>query len=116
MKTATLRCVQKVGQHGSKNFDDAGILAAVHLPVRGISPAEENPYGHPKPELLKRLATAGVRICGQTATAQVLILTDGNHLEVNCFVACPETFGSTAPAQAQTATSRGATRAKAKNR
>jgi hypothetical protein len=55
--------------------------------------------GHPNAELLKRLETARVRIQRTDRDGAVHILTDGNQLEVNCFVACPDTFRSTAPAQ-----------------
>ena len=106
----------KVGHHGSKNSTLPGFLAAVHPRVAVISAGEDNPYGHPNPELLERLAAAGVRILRTDRDGAVHILTDGNQLEVNCFGRCADRFGSTAPAQVQTATSRGATRAKAKNR
>jgi hypothetical protein len=81
-----------------------------------ISAGEDNPYGHPNRELIERLETAGVRILRTDGDGAVPILTDGSRLEVSCFVACSGAFGSTAPAQAQTARSREATRATTKNR
>jgi len=107
--------VLKVGHHGSKNSTMPDFLAAVHPRLAVISAGEDNPYGHPNPELIERLETAGVRILRTDRDGAVHILTDGNQLEVSCFVACSDTFGSTAPATAETARSREATRATAKN-
>jgi hypothetical protein len=51
---------------------------------------EDNPYGHPNQELLDRLKLAGVRILRTDRDGAVRVLTDGNRLEITCFVACPE--------------------------
>jgi competence protein ComEC len=98
-ETALGRDVLKVGRHGSKNSTMPGFLAAVHPRVAVISAGEHNPYGHPNPELLERLAAAGVRIL--RTDGAVHVLTDGKGLEISCFVACPETTGRTASARAQ---------------
>ena len=58
---------------------------------RQISSAgEENPYGHPSPELLQRLTD-------QEGAVQVR--TDGHNLNVSCFVACPESATQSGRAQ-----------------
>ncbi|HKW57763.1 MAG TPA: DNA internalization-related competence protein ComEC/Rec2 [Candidatus Acidoferrum sp.] len=89
---ATLRAdVLKVGHHGSRNSTTADFLAAVRPDIAVISAGEDNPYGHPNAELLQRLATAGVRTLRTDHDGAVHILTDGNQLEVNCFVACTAT-------------------------
>jgi competence protein ComEC len=93
--------VLKVGHHGSKNSTMPGFLAAVHPLVAVISDGEDNPYGHPNPELLERLTTAGVRILRTDRDGAVHVLTDGKQLEISCYVACPETAGRTASALAQ---------------
>jgi competence protein ComEC len=99
---AALRAdILKVGHHGSKNSTTAGFLAAMHPSVAVISAGEDNPYGHPNPELLERLENAEVRILRTDRDGAVRVLTDGNDLEVSCFVACPEKRGSAASAQAQ---------------
>ena len=66
-----------------------------------ISAGEDNPYGHPNPELLARLETAGVRILRTDRDGAVHIVTDGKELEVSCFVACPERSAGNASALAQ---------------
>ena len=93
--------VLKVGHHGSKNSTMPGFLAAVHPRVAVISAGEDNPYGHPNRELLERLTAAGVRILRTDRDGAVHVLTDGKELKISCFVACPETAGSTASSLAQ---------------
>ena len=54
--------VLKIGHHGSKNSTTPEFLATVQPLVGIISAGEDNPYGHPSPELLERLENAGVRV------------------------------------------------------
>lgn len=49
---------------------------------------ERNPYGHASPELLERLETAGVRNLRTDGDDAVDVLTDGQQIEIPCFVAC----------------------------
>jgi competence protein ComEC len=93
--------VLKVGHHGSKNSTMPGFLAAVRPRVAVISVGEDNSYGHPNTELLERLTDAGVRILRTDREGAVHILTDGNRLEISCFVACPEKTSGANSAQAQ---------------
>ncbi len=51
--------VLKIGHHGSKNSTTTEFLAAVQPRFGIISVGEDNPYGHPSPELLERLENAG---------------------------------------------------------
>ena len=51
--------VLKVGHHGSKNSTTQEFLDAVAPTIAIISSGEDNPYGHPSPELLERLETSG---------------------------------------------------------
>lgn len=93
--------VLKVGHHGGKNSTMPGFLAAVHPSIAVISAGEDNPYGHPNPELLERLENAGVRILRTDREGAVHVLTDGKEIEVSCFVACPEKSGRAVSAQTQ---------------
>jgi competence protein ComEC len=93
--------VLKVGHHGSKNSTTAEFLKAVHPGVAVISVGEDNPYGHPNQELLDRLKLTGVRILRTDRDGAVHVLTDGNRLEISCFVACRETAGRNASGQTQ---------------
>jgi len=81
--------VLKIGHHGSKNSTTEEFLEAVRPQLGIISVGEANPYGHPSPELLERLEAAGVRILRTDREGAVHVLTDGQQLEIRCFVACP---------------------------
>jgi competence protein ComEC len=82
--------VLKVGHHGSKNSSMPDFLSAVEPKLAVISAGEENPYGHPSPELIDRLRQAGIPTLRTDTNGAVHILTDGKKLEVSCFSACPE--------------------------
>jgi competence protein ComEC len=61
--SADLRAdVLKVGHHGSKNSMTQEFLDAVAPTIAIISAGEDNPCGHPSPELLERLEASGVRV------------------------------------------------------
>jgi beta-lactamase superfamily II metal-dependent hydrolase len=65
-------------------------LAAVHPQIAVISSGEENPYGHPSPELLERLEQSGARILRTDRDGAVQIVTDGRDLRVNCYLGSAE--------------------------
>jgi competence protein ComEC len=81
--------ILKVGHHGSKNSTMPDFLAAVRPKIAIISSGEGNPYGHPSPELLERLERAGIRVLRTDTNGAIHVLTDGERIEVSCFVACP---------------------------
>jgi competence protein ComEC len=85
--------VLKVGHHGSKNSTMPDFLAAVAPRISIISAGEENPYGHPNPELLERLEESGTRLLRTDRDGAVRVVTDGHALQVSCFVACAESVG-----------------------
>jgi competence protein ComEC len=93
--------VLKVGHHGSKNSSTLPFLAAVHPTVGVISAGEDNPYGQPNPELIERLQNAHVRILRTDQDGAVHVLTDGNSLEISCYVACPDSANATVLRQTQ---------------
>jgi competence protein ComEC len=98
----TLRAdVLKIGHHGSKNSTTPDLLAAVRPKIGVISAGKDNPYGHPSAELLERLKNAGVRILRTDQEGAVRILTDGQSLEISCYVACPAGTEDAASVRAQ---------------
>nr|MBQ8244685.1 DNA internalization-related competence protein ComEC/Rec2 [Oscillospiraceae bacterium] len=54
--------VMIAGHHGSKHSTCEELLAAVRPEVVCISAGEKNPFGHPAPELLQRLAEFGCTV------------------------------------------------------
>jgi competence protein ComEC len=91
--------VLKVGHHGSKNSTMPQFLSAVDPQIAVISSGEENPYGHPSPELLQRLEQSGARILRTDRDGAVQILTDGRDLRVNCYLACVQSSVESGSAQ-----------------
>jgi len=81
--------VLKIGHHGSKNSSTAEFLAAIDPQIAIISAGEQNPYGHPSPELLDRLEDHHMRVLRTDREGAIQVLTDGHDLRVNCYVACP---------------------------
>jgi competence protein ComEC len=80
--------VLKVGHHDSKNSAIPEFLAAVQPRQGVISSGEDNPYGHPSPQLLERLRQAGIPTLRTDSNGAIHILTDGKILQVSRFVAC----------------------------
>jgi len=89
----------QVGHHGSKNSTMTEFLSAVASQVTIIYAGEENPSGHPSPELLQRLEESGVRVLRTDHDGAVQIRTDGHNLQVRCFNSCPETGNQLGSAQ-----------------
>lgn len=52
----------KVPHHGSASSTTSGLLAAVRPRLALISCGRGNPYGHPAPEVLRRLTATGARV------------------------------------------------------
>jgi competence protein ComEC len=101
--SADLRAdVVKVGHHGSKNSTTQEFLDTVAPAIALTSSGENNPYGHPSPELLERLEASGARILRTDRDGAVHIVTDGDRLETSCFVACPEVTTVTTSKRAET--------------
>ena len=82
--------VLKVGHHGSKNSTMPEFLESVGPRIAIISAGEQNPYGHPSPELLERLKESGARILRTDVEGAVRVVTDGHGIRVSCFVGCGE--------------------------
>ncbi|HWZ98814.1 MAG TPA: DNA internalization-related competence protein ComEC/Rec2 [Candidatus Dormibacteraeota bacterium] len=93
--------VLKVGHHGSKNSTTLELLAAVQPQWAVISSGAENPYGHPSRDLLQRLEDAHVKILRTDRNGAIHILTDGDRLEISCFVECGQIVAQQTSATAQ---------------
>lgn len=91
--------VLKIGHHGSKNSTMPEFLAEVSPKIAIVSAGEENPYGHPSPELLRRLEVNHVPLLRTDRQGAVEILTDGRNLKWNCFEVCPESPAQSVGAQ-----------------
>ena len=76
----------KVGHHGSKTSSGEPFLAQCRPELGVISCAEKNRYGHPSPEAVLRLQTAGCRLEYTMKSGAVTVLTDGRRLWIREFL------------------------------
>ena len=74
--------VLKVAHHGSKYSSSAGFLAAVQPEEAVISVGANNTYGHPAPETLTRLESAGARVWRTDLDGDVWVSSDGTTLAI----------------------------------
>jgi hypothetical protein len=71
-----------------KNSTMPDFLQSVGPQMAIISAGEQNPYGHPSPELLERLRGSEARILRTGEEGAVRVVTDGHKIRVSCFVGC----------------------------
>lgn len=76
----------KVPHHGSKTSSTEDFLAAVHAKVGAISVGEDNSFGHPSPEVLDRLRSAGVTVYRTDRDGAITAITDGRTIRVATFL------------------------------
>ena len=74
--------VLKVPHHGSRTSSGAALLAAVHPSIAIVSVGRRNPYGHPDPGVLARLATTGADVYRTDHDGAILLETNGRTLTV----------------------------------
>lgn len=72
--------VLKVGHHGSKTSSIPPFLDAVAPAVAIVSAGYENSFGHPHPDVLKRLQDRHVAVLRTDLDGLVTVLTDGHRL------------------------------------
>ncbi|MCH5275443.1 MAG: DNA internalization-related competence protein ComEC/Rec2 [Lachnospiraceae bacterium] len=75
--------ILKVAHHGSGGCTGEELLLQLSPDIAVISYGKNNLYGHPHPELLKRLSESGCRIFGTGGTGAVSFYTDGQVLKLN---------------------------------
>ncbi len=74
--------VLKVGHHGSRTSTTLGFLTAVSPEIAVISVGAGNNYGHPAPETLSRLASAGAKVYRTDLHGTVKVVSDGHSVLV----------------------------------
>jgi beta-lactamase superfamily II metal-dependent hydrolase len=75
--------VLKVAHHGSRGSSTAEFLRAVGPRVAVVSVGARNPYGHPSPETLARLAGVDAAVFRTDRDGAVILETDGRALVVS---------------------------------
>jgi competence protein ComEC len=74
--------ILKVAHHGSNSSSTSAFLSAVGPDVAVIS-VGDNPYGHPQPEVLLRLADVGAYVYRTDYSGTIIVETDGNTYHVS---------------------------------
>jgi len=74
--------VLKVGHHGSRGSTAAPFVEASQPRIAVVSVGARNPFRHPAPEVLSRLAIAGARLYRTDRDGAVIVETDGRTLWV----------------------------------
>lgn len=72
--------VLKVGHHGSKTSTSDRLLTTIQPEIAVISSGQNNNYGHPAPEVIKKLKEKGVKIMRTDEEGSVHFITDGKTL------------------------------------
>lgn len=75
----------KVGHHGSKGASSKTFLQEVSPTIAVLSAGKKNRYGHPSPEVRKRLADVGARAYSTIEGGAVTVETDGYEMDVGCY-------------------------------
>ena len=78
--------VLKVAHHGSKQSSSEAFLRAAQPEIAIISAGEDNSYGHPHQETLKRLKVIGCKIFETVRNGAITLQTDGNRVTIDCFL------------------------------
>jgi len=69
--------ILKVGHHGSRTSTSSAFLSRVKPQVAVISVGTGNSYGHPTPETLQRLSSAGAKVYRTDLNGNIVVTTDG---------------------------------------
>ena len=77
--------ILKVAHHGSRTSTSQELLDHWRPTVAVISCGRDNPFGHPAPEVVRRLESIGARIYRTDRDGQITIDTDGKRLSVNTY-------------------------------
>jgi competence protein ComEC len=75
--------VLKVPHHGSGTATTDALLAALRPRVAIVSAGVGNPYGHPNPRTLDRIAASGARVLRTDRDGSVTITSDGSDLRLS---------------------------------
>jgi competence protein ComEC len=76
----------KVAHHGSRTSSIEAFLSAVNPAFAAISAGKDNSFGHPSPDVVERLESAGIRVYRTDRDGAITVTTDGHALNVNTFL------------------------------
>jgi competence protein ComEC len=79
----------KIAHHGSRTSTTQAFLDSVHPRFAAISVGDNNPFGHPNADVLRRIEMEGTRLYRTDRDGAITVVTDGEHLEFRTFLAAP---------------------------
>ena len=79
--------VLKVAHHGSRTSTSRELLEAWRPQLALISAGRGNTFGHPAPEVVRRLEAIGARVLRTDRDGQITVTTDGRTLRWRTFSA-----------------------------
>lgn len=74
--------ILKIGHHGSRYSSSERFLRAVHARVGVISAGAHNTYGHPHPDVLRRMADQHMDVYRTDTHGSVEMTTDGEFITI----------------------------------
>lgn len=74
--------ILKVGHHGSKTSTCALFLETVGPEVAAVSCGRNNSFGHPHPEVIKRLKRKKIRIYATEKSGNITVTSDGEKYRI----------------------------------
>lgn len=74
--------VLKVAHHGSKNSTSKEFLAEVAPEIAVISSGRNNPYGHPRQQVLRNLENLAIKVLRTDQQGDIKISSNGKNLEI----------------------------------
>ncbi|HXN65130.1 MAG TPA: ComEC/Rec2 family competence protein [Candidatus Acidoferrales bacterium] len=75
----------KVPHHGSKTSSTEDFLARVRPTIAAVSVGENNPFNHPSPEAIARLAAEGARVFRTDRDGAITYLSNGTTAQISAF-------------------------------
>lgn len=78
--------ILKVGHHGSKGSSSEEFLDEVKPDIAIISSGENNSYGHPHSETIKRLENEGAKIYNTAYNGQITLVKKAKKFEIDCYL------------------------------
>lgn len=76
----------KVGHHGSKYSTSEDFLSAIEPKIGILSSGKGNRYGHPTPEVMKRLESIRCKYIRTDKSGGVSVVSDGVDLEIETYL------------------------------
>ncbi len=84
--------ILKIGHHASNSSSTTEFLEAVDPDIAIWSAGAVNPYGHPNPNTLERLAAQNIEVHGTALEGTILVCTDGQTYTVGECDDTPQQF------------------------